>query len=74
MKLIPAFGPTMLAAAALVAVPDILNAHFKLLEPASWIVESERGDPQKAAPCGADPTAEMSGVVARGTAARPTDL
>ena len=27
-------------------------AHFKLLEPASWLVESDRGDPQKAGPCG----------------------
>src|SRR5690349_13631403 len=30
------------------------DAHFKLLEPASWIVASDRGDPQKAAPCGGD--------------------
>ena len=28
------------------------HAHFKLLEPASWIEEDERGDPQKMAPCG----------------------
>lgn len=28
------------------------NAHFKLLEPASWIEEDDRGDPQKLAPCG----------------------
>ena len=27
-------------------------AHFRLLEPASWLVEDERGDPQKAGPCG----------------------
>ena len=27
-------------------------AHFKLLEPASWLVENDRGDPQKAGPCG----------------------
>ena len=26
--------------------------HFKLVEPASWLVENERGDPQKAGPCG----------------------
>jgi hypothetical protein len=37
------------------ALPHAVQAHFKLLEPASWIVENERGDPQKAAPCGADP-------------------
>jgi hypothetical protein len=33
-------------------------AHFKLLEPASWLVERDNGDPQKSAPCGgtsADP-------------------
>ena len=28
------------------------SAHFKLLEPTSWLVENERGDPQKAGPCG----------------------
>jgi hypothetical protein len=27
-------------------------AHFQLLEPTSWLVENERGDPQKAGPCG----------------------
>ena len=27
-------------------------AHFKLLEPASWLVEGDRGDPQKSGPCG----------------------
>jgi hypothetical protein len=34
------------------------GAHFRLLEPASWIEESQLGDPQKKAPCGgtsADP-------------------
>jgi hypothetical protein len=34
-----------------------------MVEPAGWIVESERGDPQKAAPCGADPKMTLSGVV-----------
>jgi hypothetical protein len=28
------------------------GAHFKLLSPASWLVEDMRGDPQKIAPCG----------------------
>ncbi len=43
----------VLALAALVVVaPGVVRAHFKLLEPASWLVESERGDPQKAGPCG----------------------
>jgi hypothetical protein len=41
-----------LVVAGAVASPAVTQAHFKLLEPASWIVESERGDPQKSAPCG----------------------
>jgi hypothetical protein len=28
------------------------SAHFRLLEPASWLIENNRGDPQKAGPCG----------------------
>ena len=28
------------------------SAHFKLLEPASWLQEDPKGDPQKMAPCG----------------------
>lgn len=32
------------------------SAHFKLLAPTSWIVESDRGDPQKAGPCGGSNT------------------
>src|SRR5262249_46218522 len=31
-------------------------AHFKLLEPASWLMESDRGDPQKSGPCGGSNT------------------
>jgi hypothetical protein len=26
--------------------------HFRLIEPISWIIEDQRGDPQKAGPCG----------------------
>ena len=26
--------------------------HFKLLEPVSWLIENDRGDPQKTGPCG----------------------
>jgi hypothetical protein len=33
-------------------VPGVVHAHFKLMEPTSWLVESDRGDPQKAGPCG----------------------
>jgi len=38
------------------AVQTVTSAHFKLLEPASWLVESDRGDPQKAGPCGGSNT------------------
>jgi len=38
------------------AVQSAAYAHFKLLEPASWLVESDRGDPQKAGPCGGSNT------------------
>jgi hypothetical protein len=40
-----------LAGGALVLAP-IAGAHFKLLEPASWIEEANNGDPQKMGPCG----------------------
>jgi hypothetical protein len=44
---------TLLVFAALVTiVPAVAHAHFKLLEPTSWLIESDRGDPQKAGPCG----------------------
>ena len=33
-------------------VPTLTHAHFKLVEPASWLIENDRGDPQKAGPCG----------------------
>lgn len=43
----------VLTSAGCVAVaPAVLHAHFKLIEPASWLVEDERGDPQKSGPCG----------------------
>jgi hypothetical protein len=38
----------------LLAAQTAGGAHFKLLEPASWLVANDRGDPQKAAPCGGD--------------------
>ncbi len=37
--------------AATVVAPQA-SAHFKLLEPASWLQEDPKGDPQKMAPCG----------------------
>jgi hypothetical protein len=43
----------MLTAVALATLAPVLaQAHFRLIEPASWITEDERGDPQKMSPCG----------------------
>src|ERR1700738_5573116 len=42
----------LISAVLIAVVPAITHAHFKLLEPASWLIEDERGDPQKAGPCG----------------------
>src|SRR5579859_2478794 len=44
--------------ALLAALAPVGLAHFRLLEPASWLVEGPTGDPQWAGPCGgtsADP-------------------
>ena len=41
----------IVGAVALLA-PAVTEAHVKLVEPAPWIVENQRGDPQKAGPCG----------------------
>jgi len=56
-----------LVMASAVAAPAAVQAHFKLLEPASAIVESERGDPQKAAPCGGAADAKASEAVTKVT-------
>jgi hypothetical protein len=32
------------------------HAHFRLIEPTSWILENERGDPQQSGPCGGSNT------------------
>jgi len=52
-------------AALATVVPAAVQAHFKLLEPASWLVESDRGDPQKLAPCGNDPKAQPSNAIGK---------
>jgi len=48
----------MTMAVLLALGPAVAEAHFKLLEPTSWIVEDMRGDPQKAGPCGGTNTAQ----------------
>src|SRR4029077_7871091 len=42
----------LMSAVVVAVVPSVTQAHFKLLEPASWIIEDDRGDPQKGGPCG----------------------
>ena len=47
----------VLASAAVVVLAQVVaDAHFRLLEPISWLIEDERGDPQKAGPCGGSNT------------------
>ena len=60
-------APYAVIAAALAAAPAHVAAHFKMLEPASWIVENERGDPQKSTPCGVTSDAKLSGTVTKVT-------
>src|SRR5215831_16981888 len=45
------WGATILLIAIALLAP-LANAHFKLLEPQSWLVEADNGDPQKLGPCG----------------------
>ncbi len=55
MKVLQIF---LFSSAALAVVAPRAIAHFHLMEPASWLQESQLGDPQKMAPCGgtsADP-------------------
>lgn len=52
---LPLIAGAALAAGAGVfaaAEPPTAAPHFKLLEPVSWLIESDRGDPQKTGPCG----------------------
>jgi hypothetical protein len=55
--------------AAIASIAPAAFGHFKLLEPVSWLQESQLGDPQKAAPCGgtsADagtPTGKVTSVI-----------
>ena len=50
-------------AAALAVLPAATSAHFRLLEPASWITEEGLGDPQKLGPCGGDPKGQNEKIV-----------
>ena len=46
----------LLLSALGLAAQSATYSHFKLLEPASWLIENDRGDPQKAGPCGGSNT------------------
>jgi hypothetical protein len=46
----------LMSAIVVTVAPVLAHAHFRLVEPASWIVEDERGDPQKGFPCGGSNT------------------
>jgi hypothetical protein len=50
------YARVLLFACALALAAPNTFAHFKLLEPASWLIENERGDPQKSGPCGGSNT------------------
>lgn len=51
-------------AVVLGVLPAGTYAHFKLLEPASWIMEDAKlGDPQKIGPCGGDPKGQNEKLV-----------
>jgi|HubBroStandDraft_1064217.scaffolds.fasta_scaffold118018_2 hypothetical protein len=43
---------------ALLVLAPFAAAHFRLMEPQSWIVENQQGDPQKLGPCGGTSTNE----------------
>ena len=43
---------------ALLVLAPFAAAHFRLMEPPSWIVENQQGDPQKLGPCGGTSTNE----------------
>ena len=50
--------PSVIGGLALIVFAPVRIAHFRLIEPASWLLETQFGDPQKMAPCGgtsADP-------------------
>jgi hypothetical protein len=45
-------GVVLLSASGHQADAPAPAPHFRLVEPISWIIEDQRGDPQKAGPCG----------------------
>ena len=58
---------SLVSALILATLPAVIEAHVKLLQPASWLVEDEMGNPQKTGPCGGTNTdyGTPSGLVTR---------
>src|SRR3954469_16661850 len=50
--LVRSFAPLVTLFAGVGVFAPLASAHFKLLEPPSWIQENNLGDPQKLGPCG----------------------
>jgi hypothetical protein len=53
----------------IIAMPTGVYGHFRLIEPVSWLIENERGDPQKAGPCGVvnNDNVKRSNVITKAT-------
>ena len=53
--------------AVMLSVPAAVHGHFNLIAPAATLVQNERGDPQKAGPCGGSNTdwGKPSGMVTK---------
>ncbi len=55
----------LMATVVVAGLSPLVQAHFILMEPASWVVENRLGDPQKLGPCGgtsADPGTPTNAV------------
>jgi hypothetical protein len=61
LRVLVVFSAVLAAAAA----GSTVDAHFRLLAPAGMLVDNERGDPQKAAPCGSAPDAQRTGALGK---------
>jgi hypothetical protein len=63
--------------AAAVLLAPFAEGHFRLIEPASWVVENEAGNPQKPAPCGGTeggPGISPSGAITKVQGGKPLHI
>jgi MYXO-CTERM domain-containing protein len=65
-----AVGGVLVAVGILVLAPSPANAHFILMEPASWMTQDSLGFPEKLGPCGDEEGGTPTGIV---TAYHPGD-